>query len=218
MRLANFITIRLLDNTLTDRQLVESLLELQATPVKRIVMLPWQISRGARLLAGSDIQIGGAVDYPLGQGTAGKVSFEVADCFQNGADFVEVSLSPKELLLVPASMNAYMRELERLAANWGAILFHVDTQQYLIDEKIMFAEFVRGHSDYAFSLANGLDNEQANVDADIWKLSSDSSLQLQVNLLAPTTGQVKMMLHNGVRQVGIYSWENVDLLETITFA
>lgn len=217
MKLAEYLMIRLLDPCQTDEQLVEVLLKLQATPVGKILVLPWQVNRVAQLLSGSAIKIGVAVDYPLAQGTDAKVSFEIADSFQKGADFVEVSLSPAGILNPNNRVGEYLQELTHLAANWGDILFRVNNQQFQVSEKIALMEFIREHAQYTFSLGEALTTEEANLDANIWNLGVGEEFFLQVNLLAPTTGQAKMMLHNGVNQIGVKDFSNIDLQADITF-
>ncbi|MHC5247359.1 hypothetical protein [Enterococcus sp. LJL120] len=217
MDLADFITVRLLDAVQTDQQLVERLLYLERTPLKKILVLPWQVNRAAQLLTGSGIAVGAVVDYPLAQGTDAKVSFEIADSFQKGADFVEVSLNPTGLLNPFNRVSEYLKELTDLAAGWGDILFQIDSQQYQVEEKITLMEFIREHHQYHFSLGKGLETEEANLDANIWNLSANAALHLQVNLENPTTGQIKMMLHNGVNHIGVNHFDKIDLQEAITF-
>lgn len=76
------LSVLLIDPTMTDQQFTEEVLFIKSFPFQSLFVLPYNIIRAKQLLAGSAIQIASFVDFPLGNGTVAKKSFETGQLYR----------------------------------------------------------------------------------------------------------------------------------------
>lgn len=209
MKIIEKLNARLLEPTMSDEQLENTLYALSKINMPRVTLLPWQIPRGVQLMANSGMKIGSVVDFPLAAGTQAKLFYEVGQYFQLGADFLEVSLPAKKLLEQPEEILELMQQLQNLAVNWGELIFQVDTTILKVEEKMNLLKFI-ADQDAAFSLGHGLNEKQMNINNSVWNLGGNHGNKVQMNVAQPSTNQVHMLLRDGIHRVGINDWEQID--------
>lgn len=214
MKIIEKLNVRLLEPTMTDEQLETALSALNEKKVPRVTLLPSQLARGVQLMAQSEMQVGSVVDFPLAAGTQGKLFYELGQYFQLGADFLEVSLPPKQLIEAPDEVAELIKQLQNIATIWGEVIFQVDIALLTVEEKMTAFSYFQSQA-ASFSLGHQLSEKQRDLAISVWNLGGYQDIELQLNISQPTTEQVKLLLKDGISRVGVCEWEQLDLAEEV---
>ncbi|WP_122645786.1 deoxyribose-phosphate aldolase [Enterococcus mediterraneensis] len=209
MFLREIISLRLLDPTLTDWDFKDLLLTLPEQKIKEIVVLPSYLRRAKQLLSLTDIKIGTVIDYPLGAGTLGKKAFEVGQAFQDGADFLELTVNAETLL--GSEITELESSLGSLALAWGEIRLKINTGDMKELTKIESAERIKKLGWKRVVLDGIKTSEAALHDAEIFEYDGGKQLAVQINLQSADPETIKELSAQGVDYFGLSSLKTVDL-------
>ncbi|KAF1292817.1 deoxyribose-phosphate aldolase [Candidatus Enterococcus leclercqii] len=212
MKVSELVSLRVVDPALKEWDLKDLMDEIRQTVgLQEIVVLPANLRRVKQLLSGTGIRIGAVVDYPLGCGTVAKKAFEVGRSFQDGADFLELSISSDMLLHQPAMIRELDMTLSPLAIAWGEIRTRVDSRELPELTKINLAAEMKRLGWSWLVLGEGADLETAKHDATTFEYDGGKQLRLQVNLETATQNELQELVLRGVNRVGLSSFGGLDL-------
>lgn len=79
-----------------------------------VAVNPAEVERCARLLAGSQVRVGAAVGFPLGQSTAAVKAFETRDAIQRGAGEIDMVINIRALQM--GDLDLVRREIADLVS------------------------------------------------------------------------------------------------------
>lgn len=205
------VQFRLLDAGMTDWDFKDHLLALRKSALKELIVLPAYLRRARQLLAGSQIKVGAVIDYPLGNGTVAKKAFEVGKAFQEGADFVELTLCVDVLLHDDVLVKRIEVALRPLALAWGDVRIRVEARKLKELTKVELSERVRKLGWQFLVLAKGNNIDTAKYDATLFSYDTSKQLKLQINLEACSDLDIQELVMRGVKKVGVFYLENLDL-------
>jgi deoxyribose-phosphate aldolase len=213
MKRSENIQVRLLEPAFDDAQLKESIEKLKESAIRKILVLPSAVARTKNLLGSNDkICVGSVVDFPLGAGTLEKKVYEAAQLFQEGADFLEVSINSSDIL----THQEYLAELEQLlkplAVGRGEIIFALDTAQYKELTLIELEQVIRTLGWQKLSLGSTLGYEKALHTMALFRYDTEQKLQLVVNVEQCTAEQLEELFLKGAASVGIAKLEVIERL------
>lgn len=210
------LSFRFLQAGLTDWLLKDTITEFKALGVQEIIVLPSDLRRVKQLLAGSEIQVGCVVDFPLAQGTIAKKAFEIGRSFMDGADFLEVWL-PATLLAEEeqvADLEEFMETSRSLALSGGEIRWAINTAFMNELAKIQVAQHLKAWNWPSITLGQTLSVSEALHDVSIFALDGGSQLRIQVNVAATQEDQQPLaaLLQSGAAKIGLPFTESTVLL------
>ncbi len=212
MKVSELVSLRVVDPAMKEWDLKDLMEELRQTSgIREVIVLPANLRRVKQLLAGTGIRIGTVIDYPLGCGTVAKKAFEVGHSFQDGAEFLELSISSDILLHQPAMIRELDLALSPLSIAWGEIRTRVDSRELPELTKIDLAAAMRELGWSWLVLGEGADIETAKHDATTFEYDGGKKLRLQVNLESATQEELQELLLRGVDRVGLSSLAGLDL-------
>lgn len=194
------LSVLLIDPTMTDQQFTEEVLFIKSFPIQSLFVLPYNIIRAKQLLAGSAIQIASFVDFPLGNGTVAKKSFETGQLYREGAANLFVSLSKRQIEEV--HHETYQR-LEQLSFGHHPMGLFLNTSQMHEKQKKDFASLLFGLNPTKLLLGNELTVEQALADMSIFSTAKRKHTKIQVNVKAPTLLELELLFQAGAAHIGI---------------
>ncbi len=216
MKRSEDIQVRLLEPAFEDAQLKKSIEKLKESTIKKILVLPSAVSRTKNLLGNNkQILVGSVVDFPLGTGTLEKKVFEAAQLFQEGADFLEVSINSSDILTRQEHLAELEQLLRPLAVGRGEIIFALDTAQYKELTLIEMEQAIRTFGWQKLSLGSSLAFEKALHTLALFRYDTETEQQLQltINVEECTSEQLEELFQKGTAQVGIANLEAIAQLE-----
>ncbi len=92
-QLAKMIDYAILKADTTDKDIQRVCAEALKFHVACVCVNPAFVGLAAGLLKGTDVKIGGVVDFPLGQSTVKSKSFEALDCITRGAQEIDMVMN-----------------------------------------------------------------------------------------------------------------------------
>lgn len=194
------LSIMLMDPLLTDQQFTEELLFLKKFPVRSIFVLPYNVVRAKQLLAGTTIQVGSFVDFPLGDGTLAKKAFETGQLYRDGASEVFVTMAPEEL---ESYGDQSYQVLEQLSFGRNALGFFIESSHLTDNQKQVLTMNLAALNVSAVSLGVNLTMEQAIYDMSIFRTGRKRQMTFQVNVKAPTLLEIELLFQAGASYIGI---------------
>lgn len=194
------LSVLLIDPTMTDQQFTEEVLFLKSFSIHSLVVLPYNVSRAKQLLAGSAISIASFVDFPLGNGTVAKKSFEIGHLYREGATKLFVLLSKNQI--EDKNHEAY-RQLAQLSFGCHQLGLFLNTSQMSEHQKKEMALLLFGMNPGVLLLGNELTAEQALTDMSIFSTATHKQTEIQVNLNAPTLLELELLFQAGATHIGI---------------
>ncbi|MFV0557306.1 MAG: deoxyribose-phosphate aldolase [Enterococcus sp.] len=212
MKVNEKICLRVLDAAMTDWAFKDLLLALPEKNIKEIIVLPSYLRRAKQLLARTAIKIGAVVDYPLGAGTISKKAFEVGQLFQQGADFLEVTISEELLLHQTAELDQFQTNIHPLTLVWGEVRMHLVTDQMKELAKISCAQKINRLGWKTISLGQKLSIKQALHDSVIFEYDGGKNLAIQLNLDYLDFQELAELLQTKVQKIGLIHSDSLDLL------
>lgn len=216
VKISDVVSLRLLDPAMKDWELKDVLTAVRQQPgLQEIVVLPVHLRRTKQLLMGMDMRIGTVVDYPLGCGTVAKKAFEVGHGFQEGADFLELSINSDTLLNQPALTEELDRALSPLSIAWGEIRTRVDSRDITELTKIYLGRTMKELGWPCLVLGQGTSIENALHDATTIAYEGGDHLKLQINLEKITPADLQELVNRGVTRVGLASFDGLNLAQEL---
>lgn len=213
MKASEVVSLRLLDTSMKDWEFKDLLTNLrQEKHVQEVVVLPSQLRRAKQLLAQSSIKIGTVVDYPLGSGTVAKKAFEAGRSFQEGADFLEVSVTSFTILEQPQLVQELEAALRGISLAWGEIRTRVAADQLTEIKKLALFPRMNELGWKWIILEEGTSFEDALHDTETFSFDGGDKLQLQVNLEEVTAAQIQTLVKRGASRIGIHRLGDLDFL------
>lgn len=209
MLLRERISLRILDAAMTDWDFKDYLLQLSEEKIKEIVVLPSYLRRAKQLLSFTDIKIGTVIDYPLGVGTTGKKAFEVGQAFRDGADFLELTISP--VILLGAEAEELSDALRALAVAWGEIRLQLDTTGMKELTKIECAQRIKKLGWRYVVLGEASTIEEAVHNATIFEYDGGKQLILQINVEKADPAIITELVQQGINYFGVRQVDLADL-------
>lgn len=212
MKVSELVSLRLVAPDMKDWELKDTLTQLrQEKQVQEVVVLPANLRRAKQLLAPTTIKIGAVIDYPLGSGTVAKKAFEAGQAFQEGADFIELSVN-SYTLLEQADLVAQLEDtLRGIAVTWGEIRTRVAAEQLTEIKKLAILPRMRELGWKCLVLEEGNSAADALHDAETFSFDGGKHLQLQLNLEQASFSQLQSLLKTGVTRVGLRDLGALDL-------
>ncbi|MEQ2877729.1 deoxyribose-phosphate aldolase [Enterococcus asini] len=212
MKVSELVSLRLVAPDMKDWELKDTLTKLrQENLVQEVVVLPTNVRRAKQLLAPTAIKIGTVVDYPLGSGTVAKKAFEAGHAFQEGADFIELSVN-SYTLLEQATLVAQLEDtLRGIAVTWGEIRTRVAAEQLTEIKKLAILPRMGELGWKCLVLDEGASVADALHDAETFSFDGGEKLQLQLNLTEASVTVLRDLVKNGVTRVGVEDLGDLDL-------
>lgn len=213
MKVSEVVSLRLLDATMKDWEFKDLLVKLRKeNQIREVVVLPNQLRRAKQLLAQTQIKIGTVVDYPLGSGTVAKKAFEAGRSFQEGADFLELSVTSFTLLEQPQLVQDLEAALRGISLAWGEIRTRVAADQLTEIKKLALLPRMNELGWQWLVLEEGTSFADALHDAETFSFDGGDKLQLQVNLEEVTATDIQTLVKKGVSRIGITRFGELDLV------
>lgn len=212
MKVSELVSLRLVASDMKDWELKDALTKLrQEKQVQEVVVLPANLRRAKQLLAPTKIKVGTVVDYPLGSGTVAKKAFEAGHAFQEGADFIELSVNSYTLLEQESVVTQLEDTLRGIAVTWGEIRTRVAADQLTEIKKLAIVPRMRELGWQCLVLDEGTSFADALHDAETFSFDGGENLQLQLNLTQASVSLLQDLLKNGVTRVGLETLAELDL-------
>lgn len=216
VKISDVVSLRILDPAMRDWELKDALTAARQQPgLQEIVVLPVHLRRAKQLLLGTDIRLGAVVDYPLGCGTVAKKAFEVGKSFQEGADFLELTVNGDALLQQPEMAAELERALVPLASAWGEIRTRLDSREITELTKIYLGRAMKEWGWPCLVLGQGTSIENALHDATTIAYEGGDKLKLQINLERITPEDLQELVNRGVARVGLTRFEDLNLQQEL---
>lgn len=194
------LSIMLMDPLFTDQQLTAEILFLKEFPIRSIFVLPNNVVRAKQLLAGTMVQVGSFVDFPLGSGTLAKKAFETGQLYREGASDVFVTMAPEQL---NSYGNQSYQALEQLSFGRNALGFFLDSSKLSDNQKRVVAVDIAELKVRAISLGIDLTMDQAIYDMSIFRTGRKKQMTFQVNVKAPTLLEIELLFQAGASHIGL---------------
>lgn len=211
MKLSEIISLRILDHEMTDWAFKDTLMDLPLAELKEVIVLPANLRRTKQLLAKYPVRVGTVVDYPLGAGTIAKKAYEVGNSFQNGADFLEMTLNLETLLHHPADLQEIQKTMGSLSLAWGEIRIRVSSEGLKELTKIEIAQRFKEMGWPHVVIEGGDRLETAVHDATILEFDGGKQLTIQVVLQQTTAKDIQVLLASGADKVAVSDLTDLDL-------
>lgn len=205
------VQFRLLEAGMTDWDFKDQLLALRQSPLRELIVLPSYLRRARQLLEGSEIKVGAVIDYPLGTGTVAKKAFEVGKAFQEGADFVELTVCVDVLLHDDVLVKRLDVALRPIALAWGDVRVRVNARKLKELTKVDLSDRFRKLGWQFLVLGKGDSIDTAKYDATLFSYDTSKQLKLQINLDACSELDIQELVMRGVKKVGVFYLDNLDL-------
>lgn len=211
MQVRDVISYRILSPAMTDWVFKDLLLSLPELQVKEIIVLPAFLRRAKQLLSNSDVRVGTVIDYPLGAGTIAKKAYEVGRAFQDGADFLELTVCLDTLLHKNQNGELLNTVLGGLATAWGEIRVRVNSRDLKELTKVEIAERIHQLGWRRLVLSKGDSLDSAKYDATLFSYDTEKNLELQINLETIDQEGLQELVIRGVKRVEVFDISQLDL-------
>lgn len=140
--LASYFDHTLLRTAATESEFQDLCADAAANGFKMVAINPYAVELCKTFLGDSDVHVGAAIAFPLGQATLSTKLFETRDALENGADEIDYVINQTRLKAGDLDyIEKEMREIVSLCREYGAVSKVIFENCYLTDdEKIQLCE------------------------------------------------------------------------------
>lgn len=215
--LAKYFDHTLLRTAATDAEIEQLCAEARDYGFKMVAINPFPVEMCADLLEGTDVHVGAAIGFPLGQATLATKLFETSNALENGADEIDYVVNQNRL---KAGDYAYIEEemtkIVALCHERGAVSKVIFENCYLTDEeKIKLCEIANKVGPDFIKTATGFGTGGATLeDVTLMRRYADDHIKVKASGGVRTLDQALEMISAGVERIG--STSSVTILEEFT--
>ena len=160
------------------------------------------------LLAGTDVHVGAAIGFPLGQTTIETKVFETVDAIRNGADEIDYVINIGELQMGPwASIKDEMTRIVTACREGGVLIKVIFENCYLTDEeKIHLCEIAKEVKPDFIKTSTGMGTGGATVeDVKLMKKHVGNEVKVKAAGGIRSWETCKAMIEAGAERIGTSS-------------
>lgn len=214
-KVRDLVSYRIVEGQMTDWAFKDLLLALSDKNIPEALVLPSYLRRAKQLCAEKPIKIGCGIDYPLACGTLAKVSFEIGQAFQDGADFLEIWLNQRLFLEGMSEFETFFDTLHSFSLQGVEIRIAVNTDDMKELTKILVAQRLRQFAWRNLTLGRNPSIEAALHDLALFSLDGGPQLEIQCNLSQASNEAIALLYGKGAKKFGLFSLTELDLDVTL---
>jgi deoxyribose-phosphate aldolase len=215
--LAKYFDHTLLRAAATDAEFEQLCAEARDHGFMMVAINPFPVEMCKRLLEDTDVHVGAAVGFPLGQTTLDAKLFETKNALDNGADEIDYVVNQNRL---KAGDYAYVEDemagIVALCRESGALSKVIFENCYLTDgEKIKLCEIANRVGPDFIKTSTGFGSGGATLeDVKLMRQHADDHIKVKASGGIRTLDQVFEMIEAGVERIG--STSSVAILKEFT--
>ncbi|MFZ1382489.1 MAG: deoxyribose-phosphate aldolase [Scrofimicrobium sp.] len=203
--LAQYFDHTLLRTNATDEEFRELCDEAREYGFKMVAINPYPVEKCKEMLQGTDVHVGAAIGFPLGQTTIETKVFETTDALENGADEIDYVVNQNR---IKAGDYAYIQdEMEQIVSicrKHGATSKVIFENCYLTDdEKIRLCGIANQVGPDFIKTATGFGTGGAALDdVKLMRKHADRAIKVKASGGVRTLHQALEMIAAGVERIG----------------